>query len=63
MWAMLVPQGLGYAALAGMPAVAGLYAAFGALLLYWLWVAARSSTSAGINGRNRAHPDGGHRLR
>ena len=32
-WAMLVPQGLGYATLAGMPAVAGLYAAFGALLL------------------------------
>ncbi len=31
-WAMLVPQGLGYATLAGMPAVAGLYAAFGALL-------------------------------
>lgn len=34
---MLVPQGLGYATLAGMPAVAGLYAAFGVLLLYWLW--------------------------
>ncbi len=38
-WAMLVPQGLGYATLAGMPAVAGLYAAFGALLLYWLYEA------------------------
>lgn len=36
-WAMLVPQSLGYATLAGMPSVAGLYAALGALALYWIW--------------------------
>jgi SulP family sulfate permease len=36
-WAMLVPQSLGYSALAGMPTVAGLYAALGAMALYWLW--------------------------
>ncbi len=40
-WAMLVPQSIGYAALAGMPAVAGLYAALGALALYWLWGSSR----------------------
>ena len=40
-WAMLVPQSIGYAALAGMPAVAGLYAALGAMLLYWLWGSSR----------------------
>ncbi len=50
-WAMLVPQGLGYATLAGMPAVAGLYAAFGALLLYWLWGSSKGTQRrAGING-------------
>lgn len=36
-WAMLVPQSLGYASLAGMPAEYGLYAALGALAIYWLW--------------------------
>ncbi len=41
LWAMLVPQSIGYAALAGMPAVAGLYAALGAMLLYWLWGSSR----------------------
>lgn len=40
-WAMLVPQALGYASLAGMPTVNGLYAAIGALLLYWLWGSSR----------------------
>jgi SulP family sulfate permease len=40
-WAMLVPQVMGYASLAGMPAVYGLYAAFAALLLYWLWGTSR----------------------
>ena len=40
-WAILVPQGLGYAALAGMPTVFGLYAALGAMLLYWLWGSSR----------------------
>ncbi len=40
-WAMLVPQSLGYASLAGMPSVNGLYAALGALLLYWLWGSSR----------------------
>ena len=38
---MLVPQAMGYASLAGMPSVNGLYAAFGALLLYWLWGSSR----------------------
>ncbi len=41
LWAMLVPQSIGYAALAGMPAVAGLYAALGAMLLYWVWGSSR----------------------
>jgi SulP family sulfate permease len=41
LWAMLVPQSIGYASLAGMPAVAGLYAALGAMLLYWLWGSSR----------------------
>lgn len=40
-WAVLVPQGLGYASLAGMPTVVGLYAAVGAMLLYWLWGSSR----------------------
>ena len=40
-WAVLVPQAMGYASLAGLPAVYGLYTAFGALLLYWLWGSSR----------------------
>jgi sulfate permease, SulP family len=40
-WAVLVPQGLGYASLAGMPTVVGLYAALAAMLLYWLWGSSR----------------------
>ena len=40
-WAMLVPQALGYSSLARMPTVNGLYAAMGALLLYWLWGSSR----------------------
>jgi SulP family sulfate permease len=40
-WAMLVPQALGYSTLAGMPSVYGLYAAVGALLVYWLWGSSR----------------------
>ena len=40
-WAVLVPQGLGYASLAGLPTVVGLYAALGAMLLYWLWGSSR----------------------
>ena len=40
-WAMLVPQALGYSSLAGMPTVNGLYAAIGALLLYWVWGSSR----------------------
>lgn len=40
-WAMLVPQSLGYASLAGMPAEYGLYAALGAMALYWLWGSSR----------------------
>lgn len=40
-WAMLVPQALGYSSLAGMPSVNGLYAAVGALVLYWLWGSSR----------------------
>jgi SulP family sulfate permease len=35
-WAVLVPQGLAYGELAGLPPVAGLYTALGALLLYAL---------------------------
>ena len=40
-WAMLVPQSLGYAVLAGVPPVVGLYAVFGSMLLYWLWGSSR----------------------
>ena len=40
-WAILVPQALGYASLAGLPTVIGLYAALGAMLLYWLWGSSR----------------------
>ncbi|MGI9586345.1 MAG: SulP family inorganic anion transporter [Acidimicrobiia bacterium] len=40
-WAMLVPQALGYSTLAGMPSVYGLYAALGALVLYWIWGSSR----------------------
>ena len=40
-WAILVPQAMGYATLAGVPSVYGLYTAFGALLLYWLWGSSR----------------------
>ena len=40
-WAVLVPQALGYASLAGLPTVFGLYAALGAMLLYWLWGSSR----------------------
>ena len=36
-WALLVPQALAYGQLAGLPAVHGLYAALGAIALYWLW--------------------------
>lgn len=40
-WAMLVPQALGYSSLAGMPTVNGLYAAFAAMLVYWVWGSSR----------------------
>jgi SulP family sulfate permease len=40
-WAMLVPQSLGYASLAGMPSEYGLYAALSAMALYWLWGSSR----------------------
>jgi SulP family sulfate permease len=38
---MLVPQALGYSSLAGMPTVNGLYAALGAMLIYWIWGTSR----------------------
>lgn len=40
-WALLVPQALAYGQLAGLPAVHGLYAALGALSLYWLFGTSR----------------------
>ena len=40
-WAMVVPQALGYSSLAGMPSVNGLYAAVAAMLIYWLWGSSR----------------------
>lgn len=39
--AMLVPQSLGFAVLAGVQPVVGLYAALGAMVLYWLWGSSR----------------------
>ncbi len=41
-WALLVPQGLAYASLAGVPAQAGLYAALAALLLYAIFGTCRN---------------------
>lgn len=40
-WAMLVPQSLGFAVLAGLPPVVGLYAACGAMLTYLWWGSSR----------------------
>ncbi|MGB0113169.1 MAG: sulfate permease [Ilumatobacteraceae bacterium] len=40
-WAMLVPQSLGFAVLAGLPPVVGLYAAVASMLVYWLWGSSR----------------------
>ena len=40
-WAVLVPQALAYASLAGVPAQAGLYAALAALLLYAIFGTSR----------------------
>lgn len=40
-WALLVPQALAYSQLAGLPAVYGLYAALGALILYPLFGSSR----------------------
>ena len=40
-WALLVPQSIAYASIAGMPAQYGLYAAFGALLGYALFGSAK----------------------
>ena len=60
-WAMLVPQGLSYATLAGMQAVAGLYAAFGALLLYWLYEAPPMPARLGAANRVlRSDSSGGY---
>ncbi|WP_158412482.1 SulP family inorganic anion transporter [Ilumatobacter nonamiensis] len=41
LWAMLVPQSLGFAVLAGLPPVVGLYAAIASMVLYWLWGSSR----------------------
>ena len=41
LWAVLVPQGLGYATLAGAPAVVGLYTALGAMALYFFFGTSR----------------------
>lgn len=41
LWAMLVPQSLGFAVLAGLPPVIGLYGAIASMLLYWLWGSSR----------------------
>jgi high affinity sulfate transporter 1 len=55
-WALMVPQALGYAAVAGVPAQNGLYAAFAGLLLYAIFGTSRhvvtgpSSTVAAVVG-------------
>lgn len=41
LWAMLVPQSLGFAVLAGLAPVVGLYAALGSVFVYWLWGSSR----------------------
>ena len=41
MWAIVVPQSLAYAKLAGVPSVHGLYTALGALALYALFGTSR----------------------
>jgi len=55
-WALMVPQALGYAAIAGVPAQNGLYAAFAGLLFYAIFASSRhvvtgpSSTVAAVVG-------------
>ena len=55
-WALMVPQALGYASVAGVPAQNGLYAAFAGLLLYAIFGSSRhmvtgpSSTVAAVTG-------------
>ncbi|TYL55312.1 SulP family inorganic anion transporter [Nocardioides sp. BGMRC 2183] len=41
LWAMLVPQSLGFAVLAGLPPVIGLYTAVGAMITYLWWGSSR----------------------
>ncbi len=55
-WALMVPQALGYAAIAGVPAQNGLYTAFAGLLFYAIFASSRhvvtgpSSTVAAVVG-------------
>ena len=55
-WALMVPQALGYAAVAGVPSQYGLYAAFAGLLMYAIFGTSRqlvtgpSSTVAAVTG-------------
>ena len=55
-WALMVPQALGYAAVAGVPSQYGLYAAFAGLLMYAIFGSSRqvvtgpSSTVAAVTG-------------
>ena len=55
-WALMVPQALGYAAVAGVPSQYGLYAAFAGLLLYAIFGSSRqvvtgpSATVAAVTG-------------
>lgn len=54
-WAVLVPESLAYATIAGVPPVVGLYAAVPALLLYAVlgssrhWVVASMSATAALS--------------
>src|SRR3954469_21180607 len=45
-WAVLVPEGLAYASIAGVPPVVGLYAAPGALILYAAFGSSRQLITA-----------------
>jgi MFS superfamily sulfate permease-like transporter len=58
-WALLVPQGIAYAAVAGVPAQYGLYAALGGLLGYALFGSSKqvitgpSATVAAVSASRR----------
>ena len=68
-WALLVPQALAYATIAGVPVQYGLYTAFAALIAYAVFGTARqvvqgpSATVAAVSDRGDHAARGGRRAR